>query len=85
MHARVPTRIRLAADRRASLLASLKRHFDAEFDEPLSDFRGDQLIEFFLQRLGPPVYNQGVHDATAYLQERLADLEGEIHEHDEGR
>ena len=85
MPPRVPTRIRLADDRRASLLAALQRHFEAEFDEPLSDFRGQQLIEFFLQRLGPPVYNQGVHDAAGYMQERLADIEGEIHEHDEGR
>ena len=85
MPARVPTRIRLAPDRRASLLAALQRHFDAEFDEALSDFRGEQLIDFFLQRLGPPVYNQGVHDATGYIQERLADIEGEIHEPDAGR
>jgi uncharacterized protein (DUF2164 family) len=30
--------------------------------------------------LGPAVYNQGVRDACASLQEKLSDLEGEIYE-----
>ena len=85
MPAHRPTRIRLSAERRSSLLAALQRHFEAEFDEPLSQFRAEGLIDFFLRRLGPPVYNQGVHDAAGYVQERLSDLEGEIHEIDEGR
>lgn len=85
MPARPPTRIRLSPERRAALLAALQRHFEGEFDEPLSQFRAEGLIDFFLRRLGPPVYNQGVHDAAGYVQDRLADLEGEIHEIDEGR
>lgn len=85
MPGRPATRIRLSPDRRAALLDALQRHFEDEFDEPLSSFRAEGLIDFFLRRLGPPVYNQGVHDAAAHLQEALNDLEGEVHEFDEGR
>jgi len=85
MPSRSPQRIRLSPDRRASLLAALQRHFDSEFDEPLSAFRAEGLIDFFVQHLGPPVYNQGVRDATAYVQDKLTDIEGEILEHDPGR
>lgn len=85
MVVRSVTRIRLSAERRASLVDALQRHVEAEFDQPLSSFRADGLIDFFLARLGPPVYNQGVHDATAFLQQALSDIEGEIHEPDEGR
>jgi len=85
MAGRPVTRIRLSAERRASLVDALQRHFEAEFDEPLSSFRAEGLIDFFLARLGPPVYNQGVQDATGFLQRALSDLEGEIHEPDEGR
>ena len=85
MPSRSPQRIRLSPDRRASLLAALQRHFDSEFDEPLSAFRAEGLIDFFVQHLGPPVYNQGVRDATAYVQDKLTDIEGEILEHDAGR
>ena len=73
-------RIRLSAERRAALLTSLKKYFAAEFDEPLSDFKADGLVDFFIRELGPPVYNQGVKDATGFIQSKLGDIEGEIYE-----
>ena len=73
-------RIRLSPERRAMLLSAIKRYFAAEFDEPLSDFRAEGLFEFFVRELGPPVYNQGVRDAAGFMQEKLADIEGEIYE-----
>jgi uncharacterized protein (DUF2164 family) len=73
-------RIRLAPDRRAALLRALKEHVGAEFQEPLSDFRAEGLLDFFVRELGPPVYNQGVRDAAAFLQAKLADIEGDIYE-----
>jgi uncharacterized protein (DUF2164 family) len=75
-----PMRIRLADDRRASLLRALKQHFLDEFDEPLSEFRAQGLLDFFVRELGPPVYNQGVRDACAAMQQKLADLDGEVYE-----
>jgi uncharacterized protein (DUF2164 family) len=73
-------RIKLSADRRAGLLRAIKEHFAAEFDEPLSDFRANGLLDFFIRELGPPVYNQGVRDASSYMQQKLADIEGEVAE-----
>ena len=78
-----PMRIRLSPERRAHLLHAIKAHFAAEFDEPLSDFRAEGLLDFFVRTLGPPVYNQGVHDATGFIQEKLSDLEGEVHERED--
>lgn len=77
-----PTRIRLSPERRGALLTAVKKYFAAEFDEPLSDFRAVGLLDFFLRELGPAVYNQGVRDASAYMQEKLADIDGEIYERD---
>ena len=73
-------RIRLSEERRASLLASIKEHSRAHFDEPLSDFRAEGLLDFFVRELGPPVYNQGVRDASSFMQSKLADIEGVIYE-----
>ncbi|MGH9202864.1 MAG: DUF2164 domain-containing protein [Vicinamibacterales bacterium] len=73
-------RIILSPDRRAALLRSLKEHFAAEFDEPLSDFRAQALLDLFIRELGPPVYNQGVRDAASYMQQKLSDIDGEIYE-----
>jgi len=73
-------RIQLSDDRRARVLTAVKRHFDSEFDDPVSDFRANGLLDLFLRELGPAVYNQGVRDACGYVQDKLADIEGEIHE-----
>jgi uncharacterized protein (DUF2164 family) len=78
-------RIRLAADRRASLLRAIKAHFSKEFDEPLSDFRAEALLDFFVRELGPPVYNQGVRDAAGYIQAKLSDIEGDVYERESDR
>ncbi len=74
------SRIALTPDRRARLLRVLKQHFTAEFDEPLSEFRAEGLLDLFVRELGPPIYNQGVNDAARFMQERLSDIDGEIHE-----
>jgi uncharacterized protein (DUF2164 family) len=75
-----PMRIRLVPERRANLLLAVKEYFAAEFDEPVSDFRAEGLLDFFVRELGPPVYNQGVRDACRFIQEKLGDIEGEVYE-----
>ena len=66
--------------RRAQLLAQVRGFSLEEFDEEISMFRAEQLLDFFLEKLGPPVYNQGVQDARRFLQEKLDDLEGDVYE-----
>jgi uncharacterized protein (DUF2164 family) len=73
-------RIHLSPERRSALVDAIQRQFENEFDEPLSAFRAEQLLDFFVAELGPPVYNQGVRDAAGYIQEKLGDIEGEVFE-----
>ena len=73
-------RIRLTPDRRAALLQAITVYFQTEFDEPLSAFRAEALLDFFLRQLGPPVYNQGVRDAAGFMQSKLSDIEGDVYE-----
>jgi uncharacterized protein (DUF2164 family) len=78
-------RIRLSGERRAALVKAIQAHFLSEFDDTLSGFRAEALLDFFMRELGPPVYNQGVHDAASYMQGKLSDLEGDIYERDDPR
>jgi uncharacterized protein (DUF2164 family) len=80
-----PMRIRLSPERRITLLSAIKQYFSAEFGESLSDFRAEGLLDFFVRELGPPVYNQGVRDASSFMQEKLADIEGDIYERENGK
>jgi uncharacterized protein (DUF2164 family) len=72
--------IQIEAARRESLATRLQAFFREEFDEELSRFRAEQLLDFVAEALGPQVYNQGVQDARKFMQQRLDDLDGEVHE-----
>jgi uncharacterized protein (DUF2164 family) len=55
-----PMRIRLSGERRARLIRAIKQYFAESFDEALSDFRAESLLDFFVKELGAPVYNQAI-------------------------
>jgi uncharacterized protein (DUF2164 family) len=80
---RNPMRIRLSEERRGRMVGSIKQFFAEHFDETLSDFRAESLLDFFVKELGPPVYNQAIRDACMFIQDRLTDLEGEFYEPEE--
>ncbi len=66
-------------ERRAQLIAELQALFLDEFDERLSRFRAERLLDHFLVSVGPQVYNQAVQDARAFFQRKLDDLDGEVY------
>lgn len=70
--------IPLADDRRDQLLLALEGFYLKEFDEVLSRFRAEQIVDFLLKALGPPIYNQAVQDARGFMQRKLDELDGEV-------
>ncbi len=71
--------IKLSNERKQEILRNLQNIFEREFDEPLSDFRADVILDLFMKSLAPAVYNQAVQDVRAHLQRKLDDLDGEIY------
>ncbi|MEL6662689.1 MAG: DUF2164 domain-containing protein [Pseudomonadota bacterium] len=71
--------ITLSDDRRSALAGHLQTLFSDEFDEELSAFRAEQIVDVMLQTLAPMIYNQAVEDVRAHLQGKLDDLSGEVH------
>ena len=74
--------IKISDDRKAQLVSEVCSFYQTDLDETISPFRAEQLVDFFLRKLGPGVYNQAVQDARAYIQSRLDDLEGEVYASD---
>lgn len=72
--------IKLDDDRRAEISASLQSYFSSEFDEILSEFRANEIVDFMLSKIGPSQYNQGIKDAHAYIASKLDDLDTDFHE-----
>lgn len=75
-----PLRIRLSDERRGALKRDLSAYFEAQFGEPMSDFRADELVAFFIKHLGPQVYNQAIADARGFMLEKIDDLAVEVYE-----
>jgi len=71
--------IKLSDGRREKLVGQLQSLFQAEFDETLSPFRAEQVLDLMLITLGPGIYNQAVQDVRAHLQSKLDDLDGEVY------
>jgi len=66
-------------DRRRQLSERLQAFHRERFDEELSPFRADEILEFVLAAVGPQVYNQAVQDARKYMQQKLDDLDGDVY------
>lgn len=75
-----PMRIRLSQEARERLSGEVQRFFADELDQDLSDFQARRLIDFFVRHLAAPVYNQAIHDARSFVQDKLDDLDGEFYE-----
>ena len=75
--------LHLSPERKGRVVGLLREYYLEQFDETLSDFRAEQLIDFFLGALGPQAYNQGVQDARGYMAAKLDDIEGDVYTPDE--
>lgn len=72
--------IELTKPDRAAAIASIERYFREHMDTPIGNIAAGGLLGFFLEEIGPAVYNQAVADVQERMQLRVADLEYEIHE-----
>ncbi len=72
--------VKLSDERRRDLVQSFQSFCRAEFDDDVSELKAERILDYFVERLGPPVYNQAIRDAHGFLQEKLQDLEGEFYE-----
>jgi len=73
-------RIRLSPERRVETLNSLQSFWREEFDEEMSEFRAERVLDFILRSVGPPLYNQAVADTRGFILRKLEDLDGELYE-----
>jgi uncharacterized protein (DUF2164 family) len=72
--------IKLSAEARKRLVASIKRYAAENLDEEIGDLKAGLLLDYCLKEIGPSIYNQAIADAQAYFSGRVADLEGVCHE-----
>lgn len=72
--------IELPRDERAQAIASIERYFQEALDQRIGNIGAGALLNFFLEEIGPLVYNQTVAQLQERLQQRMQELDIEFHE-----
>ena len=60
--------------------ASIERYFREHMDEPIGNVAAAGLLKFFLAEIAPLAYNQGVADAQAQMQQRVTEIDIDVHQ-----
>lgn len=72
--------IELSKQVRADAIASIQQYFERNLPDSIGELPAGLLLNFFIEEIGPAIYNQAVKDAATRMQQRTADLEGELYE-----
>jgi len=67
--------ITLPDDARARAIASIRRYLAEHLDLDAGELQADLLLRYFLEEIGPTIYNQAIADARQFFEQRAADLD----------
>ena len=70
--------IELSKPAREEAIASIRRYFEENLSEPIGELPAGLLLNYFLEEVGPAIYNQAIADAQTQIQHHLSDLSGEL-------
>lgn len=76
--------IELHKDVRAEAIKSIERFFLESMEERIGNIQAGALLNFFVEEIGPSIYNKAVADAQERMQMRAAELDIECHEDEFG-
>lgn len=72
--------IEIAPEDRKQAIASIQRYFDANMEESIGNITAGALLGFFLEEIGPLVYNRAVAEVQERIQARVMEIDIEVHE-----
>lgn len=67
-------KIKIEGNRKEDMINRVKDYFAKERDEDLGDLAAALIVDFFIDGLGPDIYNQGIDDAHTYMSEKIEDI-----------
>lgn len=67
--------IKLSPEQKIDLRRKLVSVYFDEFDDEISDFKADRLLDAFIERLAPSIYNAALQDMKQFMFTQLEDME----------
>jgi uncharacterized protein (DUF2164 family) len=72
--------IELSKEARKEAVASIERYFQEHMEEKIGNIAASGLLGYFLEEIGPLIYNKAVADVQERLQARISEIDLEVHE-----
>lgn len=72
--------IELSKEARKEAIASIERYFSENMEEKIGNVAAGGLLGFILEEIGPSIYNKAVADVQERLQQRVMEIDIEVHE-----
>ncbi|TFZ03421.1 DUF2164 domain-containing protein [Ramlibacter rhizophilus] len=72
--------IELPKDVRDQAVASIERYFRENMDEKIGNIAAGGLLGFFVEEIGPAIYNRAVRDVQERLRLRVEEVDLEVNE-----
>jgi len=72
--------IELDKEVRKAAIESIERYFDQNMEEKIGNIQAGALLGFFLEEIGPCIYNKAVAEVQERMQARVLELDIECHE-----
>ena len=76
--------IELNKDSRNAAVLSIERYFKDTLDQKIGNIQAAALLHFFLEEIGPSIYNHAVAEVQERLMVRVSELDIEHHEDEFG-
>jgi uncharacterized protein (DUF2164 family) len=72
--------IEIAKEARQEAIVSIQRYFSENMDDEIGSLTASALLGFFLEEVGPLIYNKAVADVQERLQARVMEIDAEVYE-----
>ena len=65
----------LPKDKEARIMESIKQYFKENLENEIGDLKASLLLDYFMNEIGPVIYNQAIIDAQTFMTEKINDLD----------
>ncbi|OMF81717.1 DUF2164 domain-containing protein [Paenibacillus glucanolyticus] len=70
---------KLPKEQREQLVERVQEYFETERGETLGHLAAESVLDFFMETLGPHLYNQALSDCRTVVSQRMISLEEDIY------
>jgi uncharacterized protein (DUF2164 family) len=72
--------IELSKEMRREAVASIGRYFSENREEEIGNIAASALLDFFLEEIGPSIYNKAIAEVQERIQMHVLELDIDFHE-----